>query len=27
VTTKSAERLQKHLMLFMAYHNEYSIAV
>ncbi|NBX69015.1 MAG: hypothetical protein EBR01_08655, partial [Proteobacteria bacterium] len=27
VTTKSAEMLQKHLMLFMAYHNEYLVAV
>ena len=27
VTTKRAEMLQKHLMLFMAYHNEYLIAV
>jgi len=27
VIAKRAERLQKHLMLFMAYHNEHSIAV
>jgi hypothetical protein len=26
VTTKKAERLQKHLLLFIAYHNEYSVA-
>jgi IS1 family transposase len=26
VTTKRADRLQKHLMLFIAYHNEYAIA-
>ena len=26
VTTKRAERLQKHLMLFLAYHNEYAVA-